>query len=82
MPKVRDVLVHVSVEMAKAKRKCHRKPEQHSMQKGEVCLVIKDSATGGSKNYCPECAEPILNAAKTRIAELENALASGLESPS
>jgi hypothetical protein len=60
MPKVRQVLNHLSAEPAQRKRKCYRKPAAHEITKGEVCLVITDSASGGKSNYCPGCAEPIL----------------------
>lgn len=64
MPKVREVLKHVSVEEAQRRRKCHRKTATHVIAKGDVCLVVKDESSGSSKNYCPECAEPILDRAQ------------------
>jgi len=70
MPKVREVLKHVSVETALRKRKCYRKPAAHEITRGELCLVIKDSASGGSSNYCPECAEPILDQAQKDLDRL------------
>lgn len=70
MPKVRDVLTHVAVETAKRKRICHReKKEGYSIEGGTRCLVIKD-ATGGAKNYCPDHAKEILDAAETRLSSL------------
>jgi hypothetical protein len=33
-------------------------------------LVIKDEASGGSKNYCTECAEPILKNVEEDLARL------------
>jgi hypothetical protein len=74
MPKIRDILSHVSVEVAGRRRICHRNRADHSIDKGTRCLVITDPATGGGKNYCPECAPEILNKAKLRIAELEKEL--------
>jgi hypothetical protein len=75
MPKVKQIMKHVSVEEALRKRKCHRKPTAHTIAKDEVCLVVKDEASGGSRNYCSECAEPILDQAQddldTLRAELE-----------
>ncbi len=71
MPKIRDILSHVSVEVAKAKRICHRNRKEHSISKNTACLVIRDAATGGAKNYCPACAPEILDQAKLRIAEME-----------
>ena len=74
MPKVRDILNHASVEVASRKRLCHRKRNDHSVLAGQPCLVIKDMATMGSKNYCASCATEILELAKTRIAGLEQEL--------
>lgn len=71
MPKVRDILGHVKVEKAARQRICHRNRTEHSIGKGERCLVIEDPATHGSKNYCGECAKPILDSAKLRLSELE-----------
>lgn len=70
MPKTRQVLKHVSVETAQRKRKCYRKPNEHQIMKDELCLVIKDGASGGKNNYCPKCAEPILNQAQTDLDRL------------
>ena len=74
MPKVREVLKHVSVETAQRKRKCYRKPAAHEIAMGELCLVIKDGASGGSSNYCPECAAPILDQAQSDLDRLRNEL--------
>jgi hypothetical protein len=71
MPKTRDILNHVTVETAARQRICHRNRAEHAIQKGELCLVILDPATRGSKNYCSECAKPILDAAKLRLSQLE-----------
>jgi hypothetical protein len=65
----RDILKHVTVEAAKAKRKCYRN-NKHSILKGELCVVIQESNFGGSKNYCVTCSEAILNAAANRIRAL------------
>ena len=46
----RDVLKHVCVEIAERRRKCHR-DKNHSISKGEKCLVVVDGSFGGSKNY-------------------------------
>jgi hypothetical protein len=74
MAKVKEVLRHVSVQTAGAKRKCHRKPMQHSIAKGEQCLVIKDVSSGSSRNYCPECAEPILDRAQKDLSRFRTEL--------
>jgi hypothetical protein len=74
MPKVRDVLTHVSVECAARARICHRKRNEHSIAKGVKCLVIKDPSTQCSKNYCGECSKEIIKAAQMRLAEIEQQL--------
>jgi hypothetical protein len=68
MAKVRDILVHVSVETAVRRRKCHRKQEHHVLA-GHVCLVIKQGLA--SKNYCHQCGNEILEAATTRLAAIQ-----------
>jgi hypothetical protein len=40
-----------------------------------MCLVIKDPASGGSKNYCPECALAILDQAADDLQQLRDQLA-------
>lgn len=75
MSKVRDVLIHVSIGTAERKRICHHNRKEHSILKGTSCLEIKDPATGGVKNYCPECAAEILAKAKLRVTELEQGIA-------
>ena len=75
MPKIRDVLTHVSVECASRARICHRKRTEHSIAKGVKCLVVKDPSTQGSKNYCAECSKEIIEAAKVRLEEIEHQLA-------
>jgi hypothetical protein len=69
MSKVRDVLVRVSVEKAERKRRCHHKPG-HSIAGGEYCLVVKGDLPGDRKNYCKECATPMLTSANGKVASL------------
>ena len=73
MPAVRRVLGHVSVEVAKAKRKCHRYPKKHKIAQGDACLVIRDS-NGNGKNYCRDCAPAILEVAQTTLDEITDRL--------
>lgn len=74
MPKVRDVLIHASVEIAGKKRKCCRKPGKHAIAKGEPCLVIKSGPYNSPKSYCCECAKEILDVAPERIADFRQSL--------
>lgn len=76
MAKIRDVLKHIGTEVAKRRRRCHRS-KKHSISAGEECLVITDEASGGSKNYCTECAEPILTSAAARLESIRSALGIG-----
>jgi hypothetical protein len=74
MPKVRDLLVHATVETAGHKRKCHRKPSQHFIPKGCSCLVITEGPYNAGKNYCPTCAAEILSSATVKLSEIKSAL--------
>jgi len=74
MAKVRQVLGHVSVEIALRRRVCHRNRSKHSIPKGDACLVIRDPSTGNSKNYCAKCAEPILDRADEDLEDLREQL--------
>jgi hypothetical protein len=73
MAAVRDIIAHVDVEIASAKRICHRNRQNHSIAKHDKCLAIRD-ADGGRKNYCLECAAEILDKAKLRIEILAREL--------
>jgi hypothetical protein len=73
MAKVRDVLVHVEVEVALRVRICHHNRKDHSIAKGIACLAIHDS-DGGRKNYCGPCAQEILTKAKKKLLGLEQQL--------
>jgi hypothetical protein len=75
MAKVRDLLVSVSVDTAKRQRKCHRN-SSHAVIAGQRCLMIKDSAGQGHKNYCISCAREILEAASRKITMLNTELLS------
>lgn len=82
MAKVREILGHVSVETAKGKRICHRNRRAHSIAKGEPCLVIREPASGGSKNYCVACAAAILARAAEDLAALRRAFVGQETDPS
>ena len=73
MPAVRRILGHVSIDIAKAKRKCHRNPKKHTICRGEACLVVKDG-NGNDKNYCSDCAPPILERAKADLDDITDRL--------
>jgi hypothetical protein len=69
----RDILKHVSIEVAKAKRKCYRN-RQHSITKGTLCVVVEESSFRGSKNYCIVCSQEILEAAELKVLTLRSSL--------
>lgn len=73
MAAVKDVLRHVSTEIAGRKRKCYRKPNGHVITKGEPCLVVRDGPQN-QRTYCSTCAREILNKAQTRLTELGEAV--------
>lgn len=74
MAKIRDVLKHVSVEVASRKRKCHR-DSKHTISGGTSCLVIKEGMMAGSKNYCSTCAVEILTVAEAKLLQLGRGIA-------
>ena len=69
MPKIRDILVHVSVEQAQRQRIC-RRHNIHKVSKGEMCLVVLTNDTNDDYSYCVEAAKPILDAAWIRLRSL------------
>ena len=79
MAKVRDILKHASIDTAGARRKCYRKPKEHSILKGELCLVLRDDDGRGKKNYCTSCAKEILLMASTKLRDLEEGLGAHTE---
>lgn len=78
MPKVRDILGHVSVEAAQRKRRCRRTSKQIVM--GEVCLVIKTGPMNSPQSYEIESARQILDCAWKRLRALYGEL--NLHAPS
>ena len=78
MPKIRDILVHVSVEQAERQRIC-RRHNAHKVTKGEACLVILTNPTNDPYSYCTEAAKPILDAAWAKLQSLYSSL--GLPPP-
>jgi hypothetical protein len=70
MAVVRDIIIHVEVQVASAKRTCHHNRKEHGIAKGQKCLAIHDG-DGARKNYCLLCATAILHKAKTKLLALE-----------
>jgi hypothetical protein len=73
MAKVRDILKHVDIEAANRSRVCHHSRGTHRISKAEVCLVIYE-ARGSRKNYCRECAAPILERARAELDRMDGQL--------
>jgi hypothetical protein len=76
MAKTRQLLSAATIETAKRQRICHHNRKKHSIAAETKCLVVKDSASGGSKNYCPVCAEEIFTKVDGDLAALRAELAS------
>lgn len=74
MAKTRDILGHATVETATNKRKCHHSRGKHGIAAGSTHLAIKESSFRNRKNYCVECAKPILDMAGARLRDLHGAL--------
>ena len=74
MPQIRRVLGACTIEVAQRRRVCHRDRKHHSIEQGMLCLVIKDPVSGGSKNYCSQCALAILAQAADDLQGLRDAL--------
>ncbi len=72
--KVRQLLNGASIEVAVRRRICHHDRKKHSIPATMKALVIKDSASGGSKNYCPECAAEIFAQVEVDLAALRTKL--------
>ena len=68
MAAVKNILKHVSAEVAGRRRKCYRK-KTHVILKGEPCLVVRD-APQSQTTYCAVCASEILAKANTELADL------------
>lgn len=77
MSKVRQLLNEASVETAIRGRICHHNRKKHSIAANTKCLVVKEGATGGSKNYCPVCAAEILAQVDKDLASLRSAFLAG-----
>jgi hypothetical protein len=67
---VKNILKHVSAEVAGRKRKCYRK-QTHVVLKGEKCLVVQDGPQNQT-TYCAVCASEILARAGATLADLDS----------
>lgn len=68
MAAVKNILKHVSAEVAGRRRKCYRK-KAHVILKGEPCLVVRDGPQSQT-TYCAVCASEILTKADLSLADL------------
>ncbi|KDS92624.1 hypothetical protein DHOM_10015 [Dermabacter hominis 1368] len=68
MAAVKNILKHVSAEVAGRRRKCYRTKE-HVILKGEPCLVVHDGPQSQT-TYCAVCASDILTKADQSLAGL------------
>ena len=76
MAKTRQLLNAATIETAARRRVCHHNRSKHSIAAGSKCLVVKDAAGGGRRNYCPECAKAIFERVDLDVAELRAVLSS------
>lgn len=67
-----NILNHVLIEVAQKKRRCHHNGS-HEILKGSACLVVVGDR-GNKRNYCPECAKPMLEAAEQKLAAFTGGL--------
>ena len=73
MAKIRQILKHVSIDIAKGKRRCRRNG-QHIIEPGEHCLQIRDEGSPYCRNYCKNCATPILQLCANQLAVFQSSL--------
>lgn len=73
MAAVKNILKHVSAEIAGRRRKCYRK-KMHVILKGDPCLVVRDGPQNQT-TYCTVCASEILARANGALADLRTHLA-------
>jgi hypothetical protein len=76
MPKIRDILIHVSVEEAQRQR---RRKTNHMIAKGERCLVVKTNPTNDDYSYSLAPAKEMLDVAWAKLKGIYGAL--GLTPP-
>ena len=81
MPAVKDVVRHLTTEVAGRRRKCYRQPLKHTILKGEICLTVKDGPQQ-TRTYCQACAREIIELAQGRLSELALKLSNDLQEPS
>ncbi len=74
MAKTRDILSHVGFEVAAKLRKCHHNPRKHAIAKDTPCLTVRHATYNSHKNYCPDCAAPMVAAARAKLDEIAKAL--------
>jgi hypothetical protein len=74
MSQTKDILKHVLVETAAVQRKCYHKPKLHSISKGELCLVVKDTSSRAKRNYCTVCADEIVKLGESKISAMKRSL--------
>jgi len=73
MSQIRDIVIHVSADVASRKRKCHRS-KKHSIPGSFSFLSIRQSNGLGSKNYCSVCANEILGQAIKKLQDIQSQL--------
>jgi hypothetical protein len=74
MARTRRVFNGITVETAARKRQCYHNKREHSVNKGERCLVVNDASGAGKKQYCVPCGFAILDLAADDLQTLRELL--------
>ena len=73
MPVTKRIIKHVGVEIARGARRC-RRDGSHTIRPGMPCLTIHDEGTPFKRNYCDQCALPILKQCASDLRDIRDAL--------
>ncbi len=79
MAAVKNILKHVSAEVAGRRRKCYHQ-KAHVILKGDPCLVVQDGPQNQT-TYCSACASEILAKADSSLAGLHDHFATARTHP-
>jgi hypothetical protein len=69
---IRSLLLGTEVKPAGRSCNCAR-DQNHRIQKGEPRVIVKNPGTPGAKGYCAPCGRAMLQLARQRLDELEQA---------
>ncbi len=78
MARFKQLLSHVRVVTAGRVRKCYHS-EDHPIAKGDMVVEVKGRQNWSG--YCRSCGDEMLSATDSRLRELREGLASGIDTP-